>query len=54
MARKKKSTNDQKIKNMILRKIASSYDKASDKAMEIGQRPPYMYTSLCPDEKYRK
>jgi hypothetical protein len=24
------------------------------RADEIGARPPYMYTSLCPDERYRR
>lgn len=24
------------------------------RANEIGSRPPYMYTSLCPDERYRR
>jgi hypothetical protein len=24
------------------------------RADEIGARPPYMYTSLCPDRRYRK
>jgi hypothetical protein len=24
------------------------------RAYEIGARPPYMYTSLCPDRRYRK
>lgn len=24
------------------------------RADEIGVRPPYMYTSLCPDRRYRK
>lgn len=22
--------------------------------MEVAQRPPYMYTSLCPDARYRR
>lgn len=24
------------------------------RAKEIGARPPYMYTSLCPDRRFRK
>ena len=35
-------------------KVARVRDTFEDRAHEIGSRPAYMYTSLCPDERYRR
>ena len=35
-------------------RVARVRDTHEDRAHEIGSRPPYMYTSLCPDERWRR
>ena len=35
-------------------RVARVRDTYENRAHEIGMRPPYMYTSLCPDERYRR
>lgn len=35
-------------------KVARVRDTYENRAHEIGARPPYMYTSLCPDERWRR
>ena len=35
-------------------RVARVRDTYENRAHEIGTRPPYMYTSLCPDRRYRK
>lgn len=35
-------------------RVARVRDKYEGRAHEIGMRPPYMYTSLCPDEKWKR
>lgn len=35
-------------------KVARVRDTYEDRAHEIGSRPPYAYTSLCPDERYKR
>ena len=35
-------------------RVARVRDTHENRAHEIGSRPPYMYTSLCPDERYRR
>lgn len=35
-------------------RVARVRDTFEDRAHEIGSRPPYAYTSLCPDEKWRR
>lgn len=55
MAKKRKKTTAEmkKIKNMIMEKLADTDKGISEIAQEIGRRPPYMYTELCPDPNYR-
>lgn len=36
------------------RELAQESRGATPKAMEIGSRPPYMYTSACPSPEYRR
>ena len=35
-------------------KVARVRDTYENRAHEIGSRPPYAYTSLCPDERWRR
>ncbi len=35
-------------------RVARVRDTYETRAHEIGSRPPYMYTSLCPDERWRR
>ena len=35
-------------------KVARVRDLRENRADEIGARLPYMYTSLCPDERWRR
>lgn len=35
-------------------RVARVRDIRENRAHEIGSRPPYMYTSLCPDERWRR
>ena len=35
-------------------KVARVRDTYETRAHEIGSRPPYAYTSLCPDERWRR
>ena len=51
--RKKTTAEMKKIKNMAMEKLADPDEDASEIAQEIGRRPPYMYTELCPDPNYR-
>lgn len=55
MAKKRKKTTAEmkKIKNMVMEKLADPDKDTSEIAQEIGRRPPYMYTALCPDPMYR-
>lgn len=51
--RKKTTAEMKKIKNMVMEKLADPGKDTSEIAKEIGQRPPYMYTALCPDPRFR-
>lgn len=51
--RKKTRAEMQKIKNMVMEKLADPGKDTSETAQEVGRRPPYMYTALCPDPRYR-
>ena len=51
--RKKTTSEMKKIKNMVMMKLADPDKDVSATAQEIGRRPPYMYTALCPDPKFR-
>ena len=57
MARKRKTTKKmQETKNVIMKLSTSGIEirtRQSISADEIGARPPYMYTTLCPDPRYR-
>ena len=35
-------------------RVARVRDTYENRAHEIGSRPPYMYTSLCPDRRYKR
>lgn len=35
-------------------KVARVRDLRENRADEIGNRPPYAYTSLCPDDMWRR
>ena len=35
-------------------KVARVRDVHENRAHEIGARPPYAYTSACPDERWRR
>lgn len=51
--RKKTTAEMKKIKNMVMMKLSDPDKDVSATAQEIGRRPQYMYTALCPDPKYR-
>lgn len=51
--RKKTHAEMKKIKNMVMEKLADPGKDTSETAQEVGWRPPYMYTALCPDPRYR-
>ena len=57
MARRKKTTKKmQETKNTIMKLSTSGIEirtRQSISADEIASRPPYMYTTLCPDPRYR-
>ncbi len=57
MARKRKTTKKmQETKNTIMKLSTSGIEirtRQCVSADEIGARPPYMYTVLCPDPRYR-
>ena len=57
MARKRKATKkSQETKNTIMKLSTSGVEirtRQSISANEIASRPPYMYTVLCPDPRYR-
>lgn len=57
MARKRKATRKmQETKNVIMKLSTSGIEirtRHSISADEIASRPPYMYTALCPDPRYR-
>lgn len=57
MARKRKTTKKmQETKNTIMKLSTSGIEirtRQSISADEIASRPPYMYTTLCPDPRYR-
>ena len=38
---------------MVMTQLAECEDRTQESANVIGQRPPYMYTALCPDPMYR-
>ena len=56
MAKKRKKTTAEmkKIKNIVMERLADPGKDKSEIAQEIGRRPPYMYTELCPDPNYRQ
>lgn len=51
----KKAKDADKVKNYIVKLSTSNIEfcPVSPMADEIGRRPPYMYTSLCPDPRFR-
>lgn len=51
----KKAKDADKVKNYIVKLSTSDIEfcLVSPMADEIGRRPPYMYTSLCPDQRFR-
>lgn len=51
----KKAKDADKVKNYIVKLSTSDIEfcLVSPMADEIGRRPPYMYTSLCPDPRFR-
>ena len=57
MARKRKTTKKmQETKNTIMKLSTSGIEirtRKSISADEIASRPPYMYTTLCTDPRYR-
>ena len=55
MVKKKKRTRAEvkRMKNMVMMKLADPDKDVSATAQEIGRRPPYMYTNLCPDPRFR-
>lgn len=57
MARKRKTTKKmQETKNTIMKLSTSGIEIRTRKCVsadEIASRPPYMYTALCPDPRYR-
>lgn len=57
MARKRKTTKKmQEMKNVIMKLSTSGVEIRTRKCVsadEIASRPPYMYTVLCPDPRYR-
>lgn len=55
MSKKKKRTRAevQRMKDMVMTQLAECEDRIPESANVIGQRPPYMYTALCPDPTYR-
>lgn len=57
MARKRKPTKKvQETKNTIMKLSTSGVEIRTRKCVsadEIASRPPYMYTKLCPDPRYR-
>ena len=57
MARKRKTTKKmQETKNTIMKLSTSGIEirnRQSISADEIASRPTYMYTTLCPDPRYR-
>ena len=55
MKRKRKTPKEVKqTKNEIMTLLSEKHDIVPASAEEIGRRPPYMYTCLCPDPKYRR
>lgn len=54
MKKKKRTTAEVKrMKNKIMTQLAEKKSTVPDIANIIGSRPPYMYTSLCPDPRFR-
>ena len=57
MARRRKASKKmQEAKSKIMKLSTSGVairSRQSVSAEEIGARPPYMYTTLCPDPRYR-
>lgn len=55
MAKSKKAKDADAVKNYIVKLSTSDIEfcPVSPMADEIGRRPPYMYTSLCPDPRFR-
>ncbi len=51
----KKAKDADKVKNYIVKLSTSDIEfcPVSPMADEIGRRPPYMYTSLCPEPRFR-
>lgn len=56
MSKKKKRTKAevQHMKDMVMTQLVEQKNVVPEMASIIGARPPYMYTSLCPDPNYRK
>ena len=56
MAKSKKAKDADEVKNYIMKLSTSGIEirtRQSISADEIASRPPYMYTTLCPDPRYR-
>lgn len=55
MAKSKKAKDADEVKNYIMKLSTSDIEfcLVSPMVDEIGRRPPYMYTSLCPDPRFR-
>lgn len=56
MRKKKKTDKDLRLlkEQVRARELAQESRGATPKAMEIGSRPPYMYTIACPSPEYRR
>lgn len=56
MSKKKKRTRAevQRMKDMVMTQLVEQKNVVPEMASIIGARPPYMYTSLCPDPNYRE
>lgn len=55
MAKSKKAKDADEVKNCIMKLSTSDIEfcLVSPMADTIGRRPSYMYTSLCPDPRFR-
>lgn len=55
MAKSKKAKDADEVKNCIMKLSTSDIEfcLVNPMADVIGRRPPYMYTSLCPDPRFR-
>lgn len=51
--RKRTSAEVKRMKDMVMTQLVEQKNVVPEMANVIGQRPPYMYTALCPDPMYR-